>query len=167
MDALRLGTATVDFQESLDPGAPLECLAPVVAALMSGFKLAATNGGTVGNIEHCYVGRAHPRDFKTAKRAEIMRVIGFRFRAGARVINGEAMRVEQFIAQYQADAALRAQMAALPAWDANLAIIDAKIRATEPAVKAGYDARRTLLIPMRAEPEKEKLREWLLARFEG
>lgn len=167
MDPLFLGSAFIDFEEPLDLTAPLQCLAPVTAAHMAGFKLRSTNGGTLGNFEHGYAGVKHPRDLPHAHRSQIYRFVSFAWRPGHRTVLGNQMRIEQFLAEFKCDAAFRRHFEAKEKWDGNLAIMDAKIKALLDVfgVKAGYDDRRTLLIPMRGGDEK--LKRELLRLYEG
>lgn len=172
MDALLRGSTfidpgVIDYEESLDLTAPLQCLAPITAALMAGFKMGATDGGKVGNFEHGYVGPGHPRDFKAAKRHQLRRFIAFRWRPGHRMVMGNPMRIEQFLIEFKTDASLRRHFESDPKWNDNLAIIHAKIMACMDSfgVKAGYDERRTLLIPMRGGDEA--LKRELLRIYEG
>jgi hypothetical protein len=170
MDALMRGSAFLDFEESPDLHAPMQCLPIVTAALLAGFQLGATDGGKIGNFEHCYVGPTHPRNFKTAKRSQVMRIMAFRFKAGHVSVFGVPLRIEEFIHLYRTDATARAHFESLPTWDKSLAIMQAKLKAAEPVVKAGYDHRRNLIIPLRPvdpESDKGKIRAELLMRFEG
>jgi hypothetical protein len=169
MDPLLKGTALVVFEESPRPEAALQCVPVITAALLSGFRLADTQGGKCGNIEHAYVGDAlhHPRKLKDLKAAEVRRMLSFRFQGGARSVVGVEMRVEEFVLFWQQDPALRARFESRADWDKNLAIIDAKIRASEPVVKAGWDGRRTVLVPLRVRADDSGLRKLLVNRYEN
>lgn len=167
MEALLQGTAWIDFEEEIDLTAPLHCLAPLTAALLAGFRLASTEGGQHGNIEHAYVGVKHPRDLKQARKSDLRRIIGLRFQRGRVRLFGTDLRIEEFIRLWQTDAACRQFFERKPNWNASLAKIDAKLRASEPVVKAGYDERRTIMIPIRARERDAALRNRMLRLWEG
>lgn len=156
------GTAWVSFEEELDSSAPLRCIEPVCAALYAGFQLVQG----MGNVEHAYTGAiTHPRQFKDAKRSRIRRFIALRFVAGSVTWQGGVFRVEQFIEAWVRDGAMQRDFQRRPKWDESCAKLNAKIRAAEPVVKAGYDERRQILIPIRGGTQAE-LRARLLHRYE-
>jgi hypothetical protein len=168
MDTLLKGTTWVSFEELVSLDAPLQCVPVVTAALLAGYKLAPTNAGQVGNIEHAFLGDGlnHPRHIKDMRPGQIRRIIALRFQATLVTVVGVEMRLEEFVAFWQQDEGLRAHFEKRGDWDKNLAIIDTKIRASEPVVKAGWDGRRTVMVPLRAQGDGGRLRKLLVDRYD-
>lgn len=167
MNALQQGFTLISFDEQPEAAAPLNCLRPVTAALLAGYRLADTAGGTVPNLEHVYLVPRHPRVMRDMPRSRARRVITFRFVSGSRRTLAGELRVEEFIAALEADAALRARFSALADWDRSLAIMDGKIRAVPLAVRAGYDDRRFVIVPLIESGATARLRSRVLEKFEG
>ena len=78
------------------------CTALIAAALAAGWRLASDG---FPNHQDELRGVAHLQDFKSASKKQIHRVITFRFRQSLRVVEGAEVRVEEFLAQCQADPA--------------------------------------------------------------
>lgn len=78
------------------------CTGFIAAALAAGWRLASDG---FPNHQDVLEGVAHLQDFKGASPRKLRRVITFRFRTAVITIEGEPLRVEQFLERCRADAA--------------------------------------------------------------
>lgn len=100
---LGAGIVTVEFEEP-DLTAMPQCVESVAVALMLGFRLV---GGGAVNHEDVLLGCARLQQFRDARAGKLSRVVKWHFLCGERLVEGVPMTVVDFLAAWNADAALR------------------------------------------------------------
>lgn len=128
------------------------CTGFIAAALAAGWRLASDG---FPNHQDVLEGVAHLQDFKGASRKKLRRVITFRFRTRLIVIEGEEMRVEQFLTRCQADAAFHRAAQMHPRYGHWANQLKAKLPSSPRHLSASEPEAhdRVVTVPMNARPD--------------
>lgn len=124
----------------------------IAAALTMGFMLLPEQ-----NHQDVITGCQHLQDYRKAPRSKLTRYVTFRFRAHVRalpLLGGEKLHVEQFVARYEAEPALRKAVVAHPryeAWHNRLRTL--LLSATRCLMATQGD--RVAIIPIHGDPQAQ------------
>jgi hypothetical protein len=141
------GHASVRFDEPDIAAVVPACVPYVAAALAAGWQLARDGGANHMDVLH---GCKHLVDFRKASRRQLQRAIYFRFVAEVRVVEGEKLRVGDFVFRCMREPAFFRAAQQLPRYRRKLEQLQVHLKTVDRHLLAGDpDAHdRQLIVPM-------------------